>query len=170
MRNPQKSCLIGFTAMLLSSCTSPVDHQESGVKMPDIWSMLSTSKKTPEVTLESPLAMNAKAPVDQLWWKHFNDPVLDGLIGEALANNKTLAIAKSRVEEVRANRAEARSALIPQVNGTADASRQNQGVLTNDKAYSIADVGVQANWELDLFGKNQARTAAADLSSAPRWN
>ena len=33
------------------------------------------------------------------WWKQFNDPVLDGLIDEALTNNYDLQIAAARVEE-----------------------------------------------------------------------
>jgi NodT family efflux transporter outer membrane factor (OMF) lipoprotein len=115
----------------------------------------------------APLATDASAGVEHDWWHRFSDPTLDSLIGEALANNKSLQIAKSRVEEARANRGIARASLYPQVNAAASASRGNQGLLTNDKAFNIADAELDASWEIDLFGRNQAhnREAAAILES-----
>lgn len=141
---------------ILTACTSPVDHQDSGIATPSAWSRLAGAADN------APLATDENAKVEHEWWKHFNDPVLNQLTAEALENNKTLAIAKARVEEARAGRMAARSTLLPQIDGVADASRGNQGLLTNDKVYSIADADVEASWELDLFGKNQARMAQAN--------
>lgn len=42
------------------------------------------------------------------WWHVFRDPTLDSLISQALANNRDLAVAYSRVEE--ADRADRRGA------------------------------------------------------------
>ncbi|HWU37340.1 MAG TPA: hypothetical protein VN203_06780, partial [Candidatus Acidoferrum sp.] len=36
---------------------------------------------------------DAADTVNTQWWKNFQDPVLDGLIAEALANNKNVKIA-----------------------------------------------------------------------------
>jgi multidrug efflux system outer membrane protein len=62
----------------------------------------------------------------------------------------------------------AQSALAPQVNATASSERGNRGFVTNDQAVTINQVAISAAWEVDLFGRNQARTAqaAAVLQSA----
>ena len=58
------------------------------------------------------------------WWKQFNDPVLDGLVDEAIASNRDLAVAYERVTQARAARRGARSGLLPSVEAGASFSRQ----------------------------------------------
>jgi NodT family efflux transporter outer membrane factor (OMF) lipoprotein len=137
-------------ALVLSACTTPVGPQPSGIAAPPSWNGLQNSA----------LIIPADG-VDQQWWKHFRDPVLDRLVSEAFANNRTLAIAKARVDEARASRTIARSALFPDVEAVGTASRANQGILTLNRAINTSEVDLQASWELDLFGRNQARTAQA---------
>jgi NodT family efflux transporter outer membrane factor (OMF) lipoprotein len=141
--------------LLLAACVSPVDTQESGITAAPEWNRLSGAAE------KLPVASSPEAQIDQVWWKHFEDPTLDALIAEALANSKTLQIAMARVEEARAGRGVSTSALFPQVTGNASAQRANQGMATNDQPVNIAQVDVQASWELDLFGRNQARVAQA---------
>ena len=76
------------------------------------------------------------------------------------ARPQSLAIAATRIEEARAARLGAFSILMPQISLNGDAQRGNQGFFTLDKPLAYEDVSIQANWELDLFGKNQARLAA----------
>ncbi len=141
--------------LLLASCTTPVGPQDSGIQTPSLWSRLTSS----EQAKKAPETLDTNAPVDQQWWMHFNDPVLNDLIGQALKNNPSLAIAKSRVEEARAERLGARSALFPQISGSTDASRGNQGLGTFYQPMTVENADLNATWELDLFGKNQARVA-----------
>lgn len=143
-----------LAALFVTSCTNPVFHQESGIKMPILWQGLTES------AADAPLMMNSDAKIDQSWWRHFGDATLNQIIDKTLANNKTLAIAKARVDEARANRGLARSALFPQIDAALSASRGNQGLLTSNKIVGMDQISGEANWELDLFGKNQARTAA----------
>jgi multidrug efflux system outer membrane protein len=116
---------------------------------------------------EAPLVTSTVADVEHDWWGHFRDPTLDALVKEALTNNRTLAIAKARVEEARANRTFARANLLPEVNAVGSASRTNQGLLTANRTVNLAEADIQATWEIDLFGRNQARAseAAAILES-----
>lgn len=144
-----------FLATLAACNTAALGPQTSGIDSPSAWARL------PAATQEAPLVSDAGAEVEANWWKHFNDPTLDHLIELAIKSNKTLAIAKARIEEAQAGRTAARSALLPQINATADASRGNQGFFTNGQALTTKDIGLQATWELDLFGKNQARLGAA---------
>src|SRR6516164_6572909 len=52
---------------------------------------------------------------DQAWWDLFKDPVLQGLIREALQNNYDLQSAVARVDEERSLLGVARSQYYPQV-------------------------------------------------------
>jgi multidrug efflux system outer membrane protein len=144
---------------LFAACTSPVGPQDSLIKTPSLWGRLTGA--TPTLDLNAPLATSPEAEVDHKWWKHFDDPTLDVLITEALANNKTLQIAKARVEEARAGRRAAQSLLLPHIIGATGAQRGNLGYFTSDQEVSLSEAEIGASWEPDLFGRNQARTAAA---------
>ena len=53
------------------------------------------------------------------WWTAFNDPQLDALMDEALADSPTLKVAAARTRKALAFADSAKSALYPQVNGDA---------------------------------------------------
>jgi NodT family efflux transporter outer membrane factor (OMF) lipoprotein len=150
-----------LTAALLAGCaTSPLGPQASGIETPGVWSRLWGADK-PEAPRDLPLATSDQAEVEQQWWQSFGDPALDRLIAGALDNNKTLQIAASRVEQARAGRHGAEAALLPEVSATGTASRGNQGYATSNKPVTLNEIDLQASWEVDLFGKNQARAAEA---------
>ena len=52
---------------------------------------------------------------DLQWWETFGDPVLKGLIDEALRNGYDVRIAASRVDEARARAGIAKSQFFPQI-------------------------------------------------------
>ncbi len=142
--------------ILLSGCGRPLGIQESGIESPPVWNSFKN------VSLDAPLIVDDLASVEQDWWKHFRDQTLDTVLAEALDNNKNLAIAQTRIEEARAARLAAWSVLFPKFSLAGDASKGNQGFYTNGTTYYFEDASIQVNWEVDLFGKNQARLAAAN--------
>ena len=76
----------------------------------------------------------AESLADAPWWHVFDDPALQALIREAIANNLDLRSAIARLERARAQAGVARSLLYPQVDGVADHSvRQNFGEETSDE-------------------------------------
>lgn len=93
------------------------------------------------------------------WWQQFNDPVLVELIEAAQTVSPTVATAGSRIEQARAARVGAGSRLLPGVDAAASASRGNTqfGLGTA----TTANAGLQAAWEIDLFGGNRAAVDAA---------
>ncbi|MEI9987850.1 MAG: efflux transporter outer membrane subunit [Aliidongia sp.] len=149
-----------LAAAILAGCTDPVGPQESGIDSPSRWSRLGGTEED-EASRAAPLASNDAVQVEQRWWKSFGDPALDQLIDGALANNKTLQIAAARVEEARANRRGTIANLMPDITATGSSTRGNQGYATLDKTVNINELDLQASWEVDLFGKNQARAAQA---------
>jgi len=148
--------LFALLSVIFSGCSNPVGIQSFGFETPITWDTLEDLKE------EAPLIVDDEAKVEQLWWKHFQDTVLDTLIIEALDNNKTIKIATTRIEEARALRLAAFSILLPQVTIRGDASYGNQGFFTNGKVASIDNISVQGDWEVDLFGRNLARLDAAN--------
>lgn len=148
--NVNKLFLIVLGLFALTACIKPVNFQESGIETPETW----------KTVWNESLVVDDCAEVEQEWWHNFDDRALDAFISRALMNNITLAIAGTRIEEARAARLSSFSVLMPQITLNADAQRGNQGLYTLDKPLSYEDVTIQANWELDLFGKNQERLAA----------
>jgi NodT family efflux transporter outer membrane factor (OMF) lipoprotein len=152
-----KRLILALCFLALSACTSAEPYRSSGIPAPGLWTRLTGLGR------QAPVALDVNGPVEQQWWAHFNDPALDRLIADALQGNKTLQIAQARVTEARADRKASIATLLPQVSGAADATRENYGFLYN-KPIGILDASLQSTWELDLFGKNQARAAAAQAN------
>jgi len=120
------------------------------------------------------------APVDQAaWWKGFNDPVLDGLVDRALAQNLDLAQATARVTQARAGLSAATAALLPSGGVQASAARSRLSTETPtgrlassapgfDRDGSLYEADVTAGWEIDVFGglRRDREAAVADYQAA----
>ena len=115
------------------------------------------------------------------WWTGYNDPQLDALIDEALAENPTLRVAEARTRQALAFAATQKAVLYPQVNGDFDLSRQRapEHGLTppplGGRWGTLYQLQATLDWELDLWGKNrdayesalgQARAAEVDAYAA----
>jgi multidrug efflux system outer membrane protein len=137
----------------LAACAHSPGPQDADLATPSAWNR----RESGDLAENQPLVSNDTVGIEHNWWKNFHDPVLDRLIETALANNKTLRIAKARIEEARAGQSGAEANLLPSVTGAGGASRGNQGYATGNKVINISEANVQASWELDVFGKNQAR-------------
>ncbi len=100
------------------------------------------------------------------WWQQFNDPLLVQLIESAQASSPTVASARARIEQARATRASARAALVPTLDAQASAARGN--AQPPAPLATTLQAGVQAGWEIDLFGGNASalQSAQARLESA----
>jgi multidrug efflux system outer membrane protein len=121
---------------------------------------------TPEAFRFEPATVEQTA--DTEWWKAFGDPVLDALIGEALAHNYNVQIAVANVEQAAGVLTTTRSPLFPQVNYQADATRQRVNELAGTQLQNLGgttqntyQVLAGASWEIDLWGKIRRQTEAA---------
>jgi len=103
---------------------------------------------------------------DLPWWKVFNDPVLQGLIGTALTNNYDFQQAVARVEQARNQAAAANSAFFPQIGYGGDIGRgrnalYNAPAALNGHTESSAQLTFNAAWEIDLWGRIRRSSEAA---------
>jgi NodT family efflux transporter outer membrane factor (OMF) lipoprotein len=102
------------------------------------------------------------------WWKAYNDPQLDKLIGEGLAGSPDLAAAAARFRTAQGLAQQAGAALLPSLDATASVDYQNQsqhaspaGVPVPTGWHATGTTGLSLNFDLDLFGKNRAALRAA---------
>lgn len=90
------------------------------------------------------------------WWSLFADPVLDGLVRDALANNTDLRVAAANLTRARAALRERRGDRSPtgSVGAGATTGRQSaMGQPGGATSGEIFDVGLDVDYQVDLFGR-----------------
>ncbi len=98
------------------------------------------------------------------WWQSLGDPVLVELITSAQAASPSVTAATSRIAQARSAVVNTGAASGPNLSATANASRGiNQ---LNTPLASLGNVGLQASWEIDLWGGNRAAQDAAQARLA----
>ena len=103
------------------------------------------------------------------WWTTLNDPELSRLIERAAAGNLDLKKATARIREARARRGLSKAGLYPTLDASGSATRSRGSadmgpVATTD----LFSAGLDASWEIDLFGgvRRSVEAADADLQAA----
>lgn len=115
----------------------------------------------PEPATQWQAALPAADPGAELkrWWQQFNDPLLTALIDAAQAASPTIADARSRIERARAARVAGGAALVPTLDARASATRGRLDLAA--PVGTSTGAGLQAAWEIDLFGGGRAGRDAA---------
>lgn len=96
------------------------------------------------------------------WWQQFNDPVLLQLIEAAQKVSPDIESAKARVVAAQSAVTIANAQLLPNLTADASIERNRSGIAyptTEGLQYpttNTASIGVNASWELDVWGKNKA--------------
>ncbi len=143
--------LVTSVLLYLSSCASV----DSGIE--------SARSEAVSAVADIPDAWQAVADnvgdVEDGWIAAFNDPTLDGLVNEAQANNRDLRAAAANVERSWLLAKQSGAALSPQVN--ASLGTAGNGDLSGASSSGPASIGVQASWELDVWGRVRSGEQAA---------
>lgn len=110
---------------------------------------------------QSPLPHGGQLTDLATWWQQFDDPALPALVAAAQAASPDLASAAARIAQAEAARVAAQGRTAgPQVNGVLSASRGRQSA--DAPPAGSASAGLQASWELDLFGGLRAARQASE--------
>jgi multidrug efflux system outer membrane protein len=117
--------------------------------------------------------INENEAVEQ-YWIGFADPLLSGLIDDALAHNKDLGLAEANLQAARAAARLVGLDQYPTVNLAAGYSHnlvsqeQLPGVDMHDREFDVAQAGFDGLWELDLFGRvrRSVEAAGADVGAS----
>jgi len=105
-------------------------------------------------------AAAATSPVADNWLQSFNDPVLDALVAEAIANNLDLRIAATKVAIAQQTVIVVGSQLLPHVGAVIGGRTTKDEDHSGTSDSTVAYVGV--SWELDVWGRLRAQRAASE--------
>jgi multidrug efflux system outer membrane protein len=134
--------------LALTGCSSlapPAAHAPAEPELPTAW--------------QAPLPHGGQLGKLTQWWQQFDDPLLARLIEAGQQVSPSLASARSRIEQSRATLQAADARLGPQADAQASLAR-GRFDLASPLGTSLS-AGLQARWELDLFGAGRAGQAAA---------
>ena len=113
-------------------------------------------------TTHIPVAWQAEStagPVADGWLKSFQDPLLEAIVAEAIANNLDLRVAAERVRVAEQQVLVVGAQLAPQIAGQLGARSIRDKDQDDSFNSTLAYVGVA--WEVDLWGRLRAQRAAA---------
>lgn len=161
---------LGF--LMLAGCAVGPNYREPEPPSPDQWYAPAAAAMQ---------VATADDPTLAAWWTQLSDPMLTALMEQAVAENKTVQQARARVIEARARRGVAAAGFLPSFSGSLGASRTDSDSRRiqdpNDplnpgtgNTVGIADeiytAGLDASWELDLFGGQRRAFESADAQLA----
>lgn len=147
---------IALLNLILFACTVGPKYEQPFLEMPSEWhSNISEGMQSDD------------EPDCFQWWQSFNDPVLNSLIERAATQNLDLSIAGMRILEAREEEKGGKAFLYPHIDGSATYGHAQYNQKTVDRLLGIHrrgsrtknvnffEVGFDADWEIDLFGKNR---------------
>lgn len=151
--------LLALPLALLAGCTVGPDHAVPDTMVRSEW---------PEPLQDG---LTTGAPDIRVWWRNFNDPVLDSLVDRALVQSLDLRQAAARVREARALRGiiKADELFSIDANGSASYRRDSKNSFdgnfdTLGENVDLYDAGFDMSWEIDIFGRIRRNVEAADAA------
>jgi NodT family efflux transporter outer membrane factor (OMF) lipoprotein len=150
-----------ITALALSACAVGPDFVAPTPR---------PAESGPFLSAADPAFTPAPLPAD--WWRMYDDPVLDGLVADALAANTDLRQAVARIARARAGLRGAGADRLPATqigaSGTYNRVPEIQTLPGLDREQWSVDAGLDVAYEVDLFGRvsRGVEAARADLAAA----
>ena len=144
------SLVVMMTAILVAGCTVGPNYHRPVVQTPATYRDLNENTQ-----VQPQVASYADLP----WWQVFQDPQLQELIRTALKQNYDLQLATERINAARAQVTITRSNLFPQVNGSGNFQGGRDG--SSQAKFNFLNLGADAAFQLDFFGKLRRATQAA---------
>ena len=152
--------------VLLTGCSAEPAPVDTRAELPDSFSA------------------SGDAPRPDAWWQAFDDPELGALIRRALRDRPNLRETWARLAQAQATAGRTAAERWPSLSGSAEASRQQTGELrdtgengagptggaggpsfNSDNVSEDYSLGLSASYELDLWGRVDARADAARLDA-----
>jgi NodT family efflux transporter outer membrane factor (OMF) lipoprotein len=161
------------SALALASCVVGPNYKAPTPDLPPTWASTAQGTNSSETTAQTPIA----------WWNEFRDPALSSLIERAVSANLDVRQSVLRIEEARAQRRVAAAGFWPSVSlsssyqkqrlsentqagaliGVGSAALPNATLLANP--FDTFQLGFDASWEIDLFGRVRRSVEAADADT-----
>jgi len=186
-----RACIAGAFLAALAGCKGGPDFAPPREPVPDHYAGAAARGPTagsPPVSApgngaDRTTPRDAGEPED-FWWHEFHDPELDRLVEEVSSGNLDLKVSYVRIVEARLQVLSARAQGLPSLNASARYNREQLGLagILKSQGFSAAtappqlqnfitsvespvnlwQIGFDASWELDLFGKVRRSVEAAN--------
>ncbi len=144
---------VGSALFGLSACVGPASFSQQKMVLPSDW----------KAAGGFPVASSSREL--SRWWTRFNDPMLSRVITDALQASPDIASASARIKESRARREAENASLFPSLGGAASSAyRANQTDKVGTIESTSYSAGLNASWEVDLFGKRRSAVEAASAN------
>lgn len=162
--------LAPFLVVLMMGCAVGPNFQPPQKEVPPAWDGQAVGNA-------AQMSQTTPKPVTLVeWWTAFNDPVLVSLVEMATKANLDVRQAEARIRQARAARGVAGAPLWPQLEASAlyqksqgsSEAAGGGGIATVSRVRDLFQVGLDASWELDIFGgtRRSIEAATADLKAA----
>ena len=161
--------LAALSLLTLAGCAVGPNFKPPAAKVPDTYYSLEKTKaaSASQVTPDPATLVH--------WWQGFHDPILDSLVQLAIASNLDIQQAEARIRQARAARGMAVAGLFPQANASALYQRSHSSSATLGPGggtslstlapfQELFQAGLDASWELDIFGGTRRNIEAATAS------
>lgn len=158
-----RKILIGLSA-LVAACGTPA-YRAPEVPVPAAYTVavnnpVAAGAQSSSVEDVAPSTVHLSASVATTpFWNELGDSTLTMLVREAQRSNLDVRIAESRLTSARASKRLAALDLVPTITGTGSTSRslislaQTPGLSNQLPTQTLYDVGFDASWEVDFFGR-----------------
>ena len=149
--------VVGVTVAVLGGCMMGPDYRRPGLPVPETYRFLPE-----DASLQA---------LDSRWWEDFGDPVLNGMVEEAIANNRDLRAALANSEKAAAAIMLARSDLFPQISINAKTGREQLSERDAEPLIGVPNpqngrqASIGASWEIDLWGRIRRLTESAEADA-----
>ena len=140
-------------ALLLQGCAhrAPVASESPGAALPVAWN----------APLPAGVAVLPQADDLARWWERFGDPQLSALVAQALQAHPSALSAQAALRQARAQASVQAAGMLPDVSLSGSAQRSRSGGQTGNSF----QVGLDAGWEPDLFGRLDAGVQASEADA-----
>ncbi|MCO8124186.1 efflux transporter outer membrane subunit [Stieleria sp. TO1_6] len=156
-----------FTSMACTQMTTCSSWVKNGLKVGPEYCRPSAPLEPQWIDMQSePRLIDETADIAN-WWRQLGDPTLNGLIEMAYAQNLTIRQAGTRIQQAEAIRGIAVGNLFPQVQqavGDIQSIRTSENIAVPSpvRRFGQHDLGMQAGWELDFWGRFRRSVEVAD--------
>lgn len=142
--------LASLSALMLSGCATEVERAPSSLPIPDSWRQQVGPHAAPEAQ----------------WWQAFGDNQLNRLVEQALQHNSDILIARSRVDQYRAQLRAAQGDNFPTLSaGVAPTHQRALSSATGEPYESAVFQGLlQSSYDVDLWGSRSSSIRATQAT------
>ena len=140
--------------LLACTAVTPLDEPADRVDIPPGWSIADAAGAGAAGLDEASLAA---------WWQRFDDPQLAVLVTQALRVNTSIRVALATLHQAQALRDVAAASLWPALGSSASAQHGTAGGHSTGSNFQL---GLDANWAIDVFGAQRAAVNAEDANAS----